>query len=699
MILVQLPSGQVPTDYDYSPPSTPDSDASRSQPVRGRSRQKNEGIKKRRDATKMMREENMILKEKLRKEEQKKEKYKKRYQRTVNIKSDPLTPRSKTRKLLQQSTSDAVRKKLIFHEILIDTLKYAYKSSKTERRKQLFTHMICSKLFKKFRIRNLLKSEIGLTSSIIKSQSGKLPTDTYGRHIISLSSKLRKSVTNERDDVSRMTSGKKDTKTFGGHKKPRRILNESLKSLHLKYRSEYPVNKISYATLCTPRPFWVAKPTQSDRDTCLCRLHANTAYLVSAVKAEFPTIVENNDAEQLLDHIVCSTTSKKCMDDECSKCKEKWFEIPKHDNTVEITYPRWQTKRELRSVGKSQEKMVTITVNEPVVQSVGTMMDRFREHMQKFRKHIFNIRNQYSFWRQRTEDLKENECLVHIDFSENYVCKLSSEIQSMHFGASQVQVTLHTGVLHVGGESSSYCSLSNSLQHGPAAIWVHLKPVIQDIKQQHPDIDVLHICSDGPTTQYRQKGNFCLFANVINDGEFKKATWNFMEAGHGKGAPDGIGAAVKRSCDQAVLHGSDIRDAKYMFNIPTSLGTKVKLYLIDDTLIDKAANLLESVTAIPIFIGTMGVHQVLSDSEDCTLKFRSISCRCTKGPWCYCHNPKTQRYPILPGLRFNGEVSSSLTNRGFVCTPPTDVKECGDDLERGMPPAAYISTTDGEVRV
>ena len=51
------------------------------------------------------------------------------------------------------------------------------------------------------------------------------------------------------------------------------------------------------------------------------------------------------------------------------------------------------------------------------------------------------------------------------------------------------------------------------------------------------------------------------------------------------------------------------------------------------------------------------------------------------------------------GLRCNGEVSSSLTNRGFVCTPSTDVKECGDDLERGMPPAAYISTTDGKVMV
>ena len=52
----------------YTPPSTPDSGASRSQPVRGISRQKSEGIQKRREATKMMREENMILKENLRKE-------------------------------------------------------------------------------------------------------------------------------------------------------------------------------------------------------------------------------------------------------------------------------------------------------------------------------------------------------------------------------------------------------------------------------------------------------------------------------------------------------------------------------------------------------------------------------------------------------------------------------------------------------
>ena len=35
------------------------------------------------------------------------------------------------------------------------------------------------------------------------------------------------------------------------------------------------------------------------------------------------------------------------------------------------------------------------------------------------------------------ENLKENECLIHVDFSENYECKMSREIQTMHFGESK----------------------------------------------------------------------------------------------------------------------------------------------------------------------------------------------------------------------------------------------------------------------
>ena len=50
--------------------------------------------------------------------------------------------------------------------------------------------------------------------------------------------------------------------------------------------------------------------------------------------------------------------------------------------------------------------------------------------------------------------------------------------------------------------------MSDSLEHGPAVIWTHLDTVLNAIKTNHPQIDTLHLFSDGPSTQYREKGNF-----------------------------------------------------------------------------------------------------------------------------------------------------------------------------------------------
>jgi hypothetical protein len=43
---------------------------------------------------------------------------------------------------------------------------------------------------------------------------------------------------------------------------------------------------------------------------------------------------------------------------------------------------------------------------------------------------------------------------------------------------------------------------------------------------------------------------------TIASGEFQTARWVFMESGHGKGAPDGVGAAIKRAADACVRYGS-----------------------------------------------------------------------------------------------------------------------------------------------
>lgn len=69
--------------------------------------------------------------------------------------------------------------------------------------------------------------------------------------------------------------------------------------------------------------------------------------------------------------------------------------------------------------------------------------------------------------------MKDHECIIQVDFSENYACKYSSEIQAVHFASNQHQATPHTGVLHVGGVEEHVCSatISPSKEEAPAAIW------------------------------------------------------------------------------------------------------------------------------------------------------------------------------------------------------------------------------------
>ena len=77
-----------------------------------------------------------------------------------------------------------------------------------------------------------------------------------------------------------------------------------------------------------------------------------------------------------------------------------------------------------------------------------------------------------------------------------------SEVQSAHFGSSLWQVTLHTGVIHSSKyKSLSFCTISDNCDHGPKAVWSHLLPVLRYLQQFHPQASILHIVSDGPTTE------------------------------------------------------------------------------------------------------------------------------------------------------------------------------------------------------
>lgn len=170
-----------------------------------------------------------------------------------------------------------------------------------------------------------------------------------------------------------------------------------------------------------------------------------------------------------------------------------------------VCFTQWTTENVLREKknkeGEKEKVSVKTTVKKTTETTLENLLELFQCQLKNFRRHLFNIKRQFTYHQELWRSMKDHECLIHVDFSENYACKYSSEIQAVHFASNQQQATLHTGVLHVGGVEEHVCfgTISSSKEKGPAAIWTHLSPILDLVKASYPNVTVVHFFSDGPT--------------------------------------------------------------------------------------------------------------------------------------------------------------------------------------------------------
>ncbi|RXM28486.1 hypothetical protein EOD39_9725 [Acipenser ruthenus] len=428
-------------------------------------------------------------------------------------------------------------------------------------------------------------------------------------------------------------------------KKQRRLLCDSWKNLHRKFVAEHGQN-ISYAFFCRERPFWVVTPKERDRETCQCKTHENVQFM--ADKMHKLGLSQSSNLEEMADSTVCNN-SKSCAYGECQECEHSTVPPARQQANEEVSLTQWCLEKiEHNRANEEQEKSSLITVKKDIAITEEELVTQFQERLFKFRRHLFNIRWWYSIYRTLRKNLT-NDCLIHIDFSENFTCTYASEIQSVHFGGSHKQVTLHTGVLYVAEEPPiSFCTISPSRRHDPAAIWAHLDPILDMIKHQYPAVQHLHFFSDGPATQYKQKGNFYMVCTEPYKKGFQGTTWNFFEASHGKGSPDGVGDSLKRPADLLVRHGRDITDAMSFYQELRDSGSQIQLYYVSEEEVERKAQNMSGVPLVTIK-GTMQMHQVISITPG-ILKYRVISCLCqaAEGVWdCPCYGLQKVTLPTV----------------------------------------------------
>lgn len=594
-----------------------------------------------------LKEEMEQLKNQLQQEKRKSAMYKKRFQRmkineaksVINTPEDQLTPKSKATKIFHEAQKTKGRDKnkmirrLLFYDTLASSFKQSYQQARKRKDKAILSQIILSQsLVKRYRLQAMTSRSVGLAGRkrMVEKQ-------------LERERKFQKDIESffARDDVSRNTAGMKETITKNKLKKQKRFLNAPMKTLYKKFLREVS-KKVSYTTFTRYRPFHVLKPADIGRDTCLCKTHTNIE--LKAKKLKQLGLLSDDNPHSLCEFIACNKNSAKCMYNNCVSCKNKI--LPFSDTMIDaeekISYEKWtivkETVEKTDAAGKKIIKENKKSKKIIVTDTISRLKESFQKDMKDFKRHLFNIKNQNREFKSCKENLMDNEAAILVDFSENYSCKLAKEIQSYHFGSSRNQATLHTGVFYVGRKFVSFATISESLDHSPAAIWAHLDPIFKLLKEQFPQVDTIHFFSDGPSTQYRQKKNFFLFSTRLFDLTFVAGTWSFFESSHGKGAADGVGSALKRKANDYVAYGKDIPDARTLFETLKDT-SEVKIFFVTEEEIKNISKLISN--DIKAVDGTQKIHQICANVRG-QIFHRPLSCFCHENVWhkgklCNCH--------------------------------------------------------------
>ncbi|CAH0382775.1 unnamed protein product [Bemisia tabaci] len=548
------------------------------------------------------------------------QKYKKRWQRAVrkrvsqnqsNQSSQTDSPQKVVRQIISAGKEE-VKRQLLFGQALEKQLRKNSRECKNLVQKRNFAKSIGGMVCKKYGMEKELQRR-KISSYYLRKK--------YGGKVMSIGSKLKRSSKFvklkstvmhffEDDEVSVMTPGKKQYITRRKVQKQRRFLRDSLKNLHKKFVEKYDV-KVGYVTFLKLKPFWVVPPKESDRNTCRCAKHANFELILKPlIRQKYLRNVRS--VSELVAKVSCKADSKFCMFGECKKCNVKIVPSSVIDQTIIksshlIPYDQW-IKKKLSEV-TSNSGVSKITVKEKKRDTGENLIEIINERLPLFLKHVYTDYHQKVFFKDIVKQTRGNECVIIIDWSQNFATKYDEEVQSRHFGASQQQVSLHTGVVYLkGGEKQiSFCTVSDCCRHDAPAIWAHLGPVLDMLKKDYEAIEIIHFFSDGPTTQYRNKYNFFLFQKCCIERNFYQATWNFSEPGHGKGAADGVGGTVKRTAEFAVhCRKFDVIDAKTFVEATSSL--KILTFIIPQQDIEEVeASLPASLKTVP---DTMSLRQL-----------------------------------------------------------------------------------------
>jgi hypothetical protein len=414
----------------------------------------------------------------------------------------------------------------------------------------------------------------------------------------------------ERDDVSRICPGKKDCISIrnieNGQKElvQKRLILMNLKEAYTFYKNNPDFPDIGFSTFCNLRPkSCILAGAYGTHTVCVCTYHQNVKLQASSLG------LCNIDYKILMSKSVCDMSNRKCMMRTCVNCPgEKGIHtflsnLENLKDMDDIIYKQWVTVDRCNLI----EKAETIT---DYISSLSTKVTNLTRH------HYISIA-QSKFLKDLKDNLKENEIIILLDFSENYSFIIQDEVQGYHWENSQC--TVHPFVIyHAVNDGKrkiipkSFCFLSPELKHNTVMVYTFLSVLIPYLKSLLPKISKIYYFSDGCAGQYKNKFNF---SNIcFHKSDFGiECEWHFFATSHGKSPCDGIGGAIKRGTTKASLQRpfkDQIITPEQMFEFCKSYFKEIKFFFIRSSDVKEKEAFLETRFEKSLTItGTQKLHK------------------------------------------------------------------------------------------
>ena len=399
----------------------------------------------------------------------------------------------------------------------------------------------------------------------------------------------------KREDNSYELPSKRDQVRGQG----RYALTDTLARLHDKFLTEHPNESMCFSNFCNARTPNVRLIRYTNRKICLCKKCANLCLKSDVVKGLPKTpkgiiALTDNDIAAKLEDVPLTQKS--------------------------VVYKQW-LKQEVVGCDTKKTKLCDLTTTRQM------FIYEFLEEMPEIRAHCHRISAQY----EAVAHIRENiqpclEVVCQMDYSENWVSKFFKEISAVYF--DNAQFTLHPMVITFKTEegelrTKTYVGVTRETSHSAATTFSFIKKLVTVLFDFLPALSVMHFVSDGPSNQYRNRTIVQLVRRFPQLFAGVRASWCWLESGHGKGPCDGVGGGIKKKADNLIKGGKIIRTIHEMAKCLEEAGSTSVMLKVTKAEIQETRDEMKE-WQIPAVKGLMTTHMLAPKGD--SMFIRTVAC-------------------------------------------------------------------------